>query len=108
MLDEFEVNVDDGSAFDVAEEILRLRRECERGEFGSVEGLRVRYGDGQGRGGVGGFKEGEEQGDTSGSDDEDGEGDVEMDEAPQLVRIRERVEPEVDDDGFTKVTKKKR
>ena len=44
-------------------------------------------------------------------DEEDGEDegerkDVEMDEAPQLVEKpkREKLEPEVDEDGFTKVT----
>ena len=34
--------------------------------------------------------------------------DVDMDEAPPLVRAREPVVPEIDEEGFTKVTKKKR
>ncbi|PBP25736.1 pre-rRNA-processing protein TSR2 [Diplocarpon rosae] len=51
---------------------------------------------------------------TEGDDDEsdgslDGEDeDIDMDEAPPLVRVREPAMAEVDDDGFTKVTKKKR
>ena len=40
-------------------------------------------------------------------DDEDEGGDVEMGDAPELVR-REKEEPEVDEEGFTKVTRKKR
>jgi pre-rRNA-processing protein TSR2 len=41
--------------------------------------------------------------------DESEEGDVEMGDAPNLVRApRERAEPEIDDDGFTKVVGKKR
>jgi pre-rRNA-processing protein TSR2 len=82
-----------------------------------VEDLERRWeASGKGRNGKGAeglFKKGEDQGDTSGSEDEededeDEEGDVEMDEAPQLVRAKEPVVPEVDEDGFTKVVKKKR
>jgi len=49
----------------------------------------------------------EEEDETDASVDEDEE-DVDMDDAPQLVRVKEKFEPEVDEDGFTKVTKKKR
>ncbi|OIW25205.1 hypothetical protein CONLIGDRAFT_85105 [Coniochaeta ligniaria NRRL 30616] len=78
MLDEFEVNVDDDSGFEVAESILRVRGECLRGKFDEVE-----------------------------SDEEEDENDVEMGDAPPPAP-KEKVEPEVDEDGFTKVTKKKR
>merc|ERR1711939_286481 len=44
---------------------------------------------------------------TDGSEDDEEE-DVDMEEAPPLVRVREPVVAEVDEDGFTKVTKKKR
>ena len=43
MLDEFEVNVDDDSAFEVAEQVVRLRGECLRGRFDEVDALRRRW-----------------------------------------------------------------
>jgi pre-rRNA-processing protein TSR2 len=111
MLDEFEVNVDDDSGFDVAEQIIRLRRDCGRGEFGEVKGMKEKWDARRGGDeGVGLFKEEhrDEADDETDASEDDEDGDVEMDEAPQLVRVNEKVEPEVDDEGFTKVTKKKR
>jgi pre-rRNA-processing protein TSR2 len=113
MLDEFEVNVDDESAFEVAEGILKVRRDCARGDFKGVEALNEKWN------AKGGEKmrdmfvkkeRDEKEDETSGSEDEDKEGgaDVKMEEAPQLVRVKEPVVSEVDEDGFTKVTKKKR
>lgn len=110
MLDEFEVAVDDGSAGDVADQIVALRKQCEKGDFEGVRELERRWASKGGK--VDAFQRGEdEEGSTDGSDDEDDEGDVDMDEAPSLVETREPrepVAPEVDEDGFTKVTKKKR
>ncbi|ESZ89910.1 hypothetical protein SBOR_9708 [Sclerotinia borealis F-4128] len=121
MEDEFEVVVDDGSAAEVARGLIKCRGECERGVWGEENSLCKRlegkWGETGGKElGLGGFREGEEQGDTDGEDSGDGEsgdeedGDVEMEmnEAPQLVRAREPIVPEVDEDGFTKVTKKRR
>lgn len=110
MLDEFEVNVDDDSAFEVAEQVVRVRGECLRGRFDEVDALRRRWEGKKGNKVV--FKQVEEEdGDTDWDtdDDEEGEedGDVEMGDAPALVR-REKEEPEVDEEGFTKVTRKKR
>lgn len=115
MLDEFEVNVDDESGFDVAEQIVRMRRDCARGEFAEVRALKERWDQKGGRDvSQSQFKEQQrtdEEDETDGSDYEDEEEeegqDVEMGEAPQLV-AREKPIPEVDEDGFTKVTKKKR
>jgi len=116
MLDEFEVNVDDESGFEVAEQILRLRRDCTKGDFREVVAMKEKW---DRKGGksedVGKLFEkrerNEEEDETDGSeeDDEDDEDeDVNMDEAPPLVRVKEPFIPEVDEDGFTKVTKKKR
>lgn len=111
MLDEFEVNVDDDTAFDVATEIVRLRGQCARGNFDEVDRLLARW---QARGGEKvHFKHGEDQdGETDWEDDDDDEGsDDDMDEAPALVEAappkKEKAPPEVDDDGFTKVTRKR-
>ncbi|AEO64101.1 uncharacterized protein THITE_2109881 [Thermothielavioides terrestris NRRL 8126] len=124
MLDEFEVNVEDDSAFEVAEQVVRLRGECLHGRFDGVEELRRRWEARKGGGGAkvvfqkGEDQDGETDWDTDDDDDEDeedereggGDGeDVEMEEAPALVQTRRvREEPEVDEDGFTKVTRRKR
>jgi pre-rRNA-processing protein TSR2 len=116
MLDEFEVNVDDGSGYDVAEQIMRLRRDCGRGNFVEVQSMKAKWDATGGKEVVAGqFKEEErneedDETDASLDEDEDEDEDVEMadDVAPQLVRVKEKVVPEVDEDGFTKVTKKKR
>jgi pre-rRNA-processing protein TSR2 len=111
MLDEFEVNVDDDSGYDVAEQILRIRKDCLRGEFEEVRSMKERWDASGGRDVVRGLfseqerNEEDDETDTSVNEDEE---DVEMDDAPQLVRVKEKVEPEVDEDGFTKVAKKKR
>lgn len=112
MLDEFEVNVDDDSAFDVATEIIRLRGQCARGNFEDVDRLLTRW---QGRKGVkveGQFTRAQDQDEDTDWDDTDGEdggSDDDMEEAPPLVEApkKEKAAPEVDDDGFTKVTRKR-
>lgn len=111
MLDEFEVNVDDDTAFDVATEIVRLRGQCARSNFEEVDRLLARW---QARKGEKvHFKHGEDQdGETDWEDDDDDDGsDDDMDEAPPLVETaapkKEKAPPEVDDDGFTKVTRKR-
>lgn len=112
MLDEFEVNVDDDSAYEVAEQVVRLRGDCVRGRFEEVEALRRRWESKKGNKVV--FKKAEDEDEETDwdtdEDGDDGEEDVEMGEAPALVAQprREREEPEVDEDGFTKVTRKKR
>lgn len=116
ILDEFEVNVDDESGYEVAEQILRLRKDCGKGDFREVESMKERW---DRKGGksedVGKLFEkrerNEEEDETDGSEDDsddEEDQDVDMDEAPPLVRVKEPVVPEVDEDGFTKVTKKKR
>lgn len=116
MLDEFEVNVDDESGYEVAEQILRLRKDCAKGDFRQVVAMKEKW---DRKGGksedVGKLFEkrerNEEEDETDGSEEDSGDeddGDVDMDEAPPLVTVKHAVVPEVDEDGFTKVTKKKR
>lgn len=114
MLDEFEVNVDDESAFDVAAEIVRLRGQCAKGNFDDVDKLQARWQARKGTKVV--FTQGQDEDgdtdwdDTDGGDDDD---DEEMDDAPALVaagdapKAKEKQAPEVDEDGFTKVTRKR-
>lgn len=112
MLDEFEVNVDDDSSFDVAETVLRVRSACIKGKFDEVEALRRRW-EGK-KGGKVVFKQAEDQDgetdwDSDSDEEDDDDGDVDMGDAPPPPPApKEKAEPEVDEDGFTKVTKKKR
>lgn len=113
MSDEFDVVVDDESAAGVAREIMEIRRLTARGETARVKEMWEDWVSKKGQKGgdvTKGFKrvEGEgEDGEGESSEEEEEDGDVEMDEAPGLVR-RERAEPEVDEDGFTKVVGKKK
>ncbi|RKU48606.1 hypothetical protein DL546_008747 [Coniochaeta pulveracea] len=110
MLDEFEVNVDDDSSYEVAEQIIRVRSDCMKGRFEEVEKLRERWEAKKGKKEV--FKKAEdEDGETDWDDEddseEDGDEDVEMGDAPPPVTRKEKEEPEVDEDGFTMVKKKR-
>jgi pre-rRNA-processing protein TSR2 len=109
MLDEFEVNVDDESGFEVAEQIMRIRKDCLRGNYKEVQEMKQNWEKKGGKNVV--FKKverGEDDDDTDwDSDDleEDEEGDVEMGDAPPP---KEKVALEIDEDGFTKVIGKKK
>ncbi|KAF4125567.1 pre-rRNA-processing protein TSR2 [Geosmithia morbida] len=115
IMEEFEVNIDDDSSVDVASQIIRARAQCTEGKTEELDVLRERYNNRKGKG-TENFKRVEdaeqdtdwETDDDDDDDDDDDEGgaDVNMDEAPQLVR-QPKPEPEVDEDGFTKVTKKR-
>ncbi|KAL1977365.1 hypothetical protein VTN31DRAFT_224 [Thermomyces dupontii] len=114
MNDEFDVVVDDGSAAEVARQIMDLREQCARNEFGTVQSLWAAYQEKMAKKGAGAEKamfkrveNEEEEDDDEDDDDDDGgdeDGDIEMDDAPAPVRApREKPEPEVDEEGFTKV-----
>ncbi|KFY13375.1 hypothetical protein V492_03314 [Pseudogymnoascus sp. VKM F-4246] len=105
MLDEFEVAVDDGSAGEVADDIIRIRGECEKGNFGGVEELKRRWEGRRGKQVVGQEVQGDE--DESESDESESEDeDVEMGEP---AAPREKPAPQIDEDGFeTVVSRKKR
>ncbi len=127
MDDEFDTVVDDGSAFDVASQIVGLWTQCRRGQFAGSDALQQRWEAARGKSVRSAFQAGKPPDDDSawqtddseddgdGEDDDDGDDDVDMDEAPALVDAqqqqapRERPPPpEVDEDGFTKVARKKR
>lgn len=119
MLDEFAINVEDDSAAEIAAKLIGLRKMCMRGEFGMVDEMYRRWVERRG----GGEEErvrfhrqmddedddedDEEEEEWNGIEDEDG--DVDMEEAPQLVKpAKEKVVPKVDEEGFTEVVSKKR
>ncbi len=124
MVDEFEVMIDDGSAEETARKIWKGVEKVRAGDLTEVEELHRQWRDRQGKGeervkiARGQDQEGEE---TDWDEDDDNEEewngfddgdpmDVDMDEAPPLLetKTKQRIEPEVDDDGFTKVVSKKK
>lgn len=117
MLDEFEVVVDDDSAFDVATKIWNGRTKVLNGDFAEIQEMYEKW---RRNGGskVKAVQQPDDEGqETDGSDDEeewngiqDHDGDEEMGEAPALVEKpkKEKIEPQVDEEGFTMVQKKKR
>ncbi|PYH85028.1 hypothetical protein BO82DRAFT_351388 [Aspergillus uvarum CBS 121591] len=112
MTDEFDVDVDDESAAAVADQIMEMKAQTERGEYAGIQHMWEVYQRKGGETAVAGIQRaaGAAGEDDSEDDEEDEEMDVDMDDdAPALVRApREKVEPEVDDDGFTTVVSKKR
>ena len=130
MGDEFDIQLEDGSAEEVAARIVGLRSLTRNGDFRLVEEMRRRFLERrdervefiQGKG-----AEGEEDYDDDDNDDgdDDGEGkedwngfdemDVDQPQASSSVvpaaavqpQRRQKVEPIVDEDGFTKVVGKK-
>ncbi|KAF3914055.1 hypothetical protein AA313_de0201964 [Arthrobotrys entomopaga] len=108
--DEFQTNLEDDSAFAVSERIVLLRRQCAADDFSGVQALLQFWekNGGKNKPRVQVVREGEEESDSE-DDEEDGgeEGeDMEMDEAPQLVAVKEKVEKVIDEDGFELVQKK--
>lgn len=118
MNDEFDVNVEDGSGEEVAAKIVGLRKLTLQGNFTMVDEMHQRWQERQSRGGSVKINfqlvdrdddENETEWDSDDVEEEDDGGDVEMGEAPALVKIpKEKVQPKVDDEGFTEVMGKKR
>ncbi|ORY61318.1 Pre-rRNA-processing protein TSR2-domain-containing protein [Pseudomassariella vexata] len=109
MADEYQVAVDDGSSHETANEIIRLRAACARDQFEGVDELRRRFESRKGKKIVLQVAPDVDQDTDWESDDDEDDDDVEMDEAPALAPVRkEKPQPEIDEDGFEKVTRKKR
>ena len=117
MNDEFETNLEDESAEEVAAKIVGLRKLTLQGDFTVVDEMYSKWQERQRKGGgavsfqhveIG---EGDNNTDWDSDDigEEEEDEDTEMGEASELVKVpRERVQPEVDEDGFTKVVGKKK
>lgn len=118
MMDEFEVNVDDDSGAEVARQIMGVRCQCAIGQFDEANALRQRFGKLKGNKVDHMFKraedadqdtnwetDGSQDDDSDVDDDEDGGADVPMAKA---LHSLEKPAPQVDQDGFVMVTKKKR
>ena len=118
MNDEFDVNVDDGSGEEIAAKIIGLRKLTLQGDFALVDEMYSKWQERQSRGGGGTIniqhvtktdEEDETDWDSEDIEEEDNDIDIEMEEAPQLVKApKEKVQPKVDDEGFTEVVGRKR
>lgn len=117
MNDEFEVNVEDGSGEEVAAKIVGLRKLTLQGDFKMVDDMYRQWQERQARGGSVRMNfqvvdRGEDEDDTDSDSDnesEEDDGDVEMHEAPAPMKApKEKVQPKIDDEGFTEVIGKKR
>lgn len=105
MGDEFETNLEDGSAESVAKDIVRIWDESHVGRQESVlkfeelaDKLKGKRTEAEFQAATSDDDEWEEDEDEGSSDDE-----IDVDEAPPLIDRRPKNEPEVDDDGFTMV-----
>lgn len=119
MNDEFEIVLEDGSAQEIAAKIVGLRKLTLQGDFRMVDDMYTRWKDRQSSGSgpvtIQHVERGEDEDETDwDSDDIEGEEesdreDVDMGEAPALVQVPgEKPQPEIDEDGFTKVVGKKK
>lgn len=119
MNDEFDVNVEDGSGEEIAAKIIGLRKLTLQGDFAMVDEMYSRWQERQSKGDGGGkinfqhvTRNGDEDDTDWDSDDieeEDADDDVEMEDAPSMVKApKEKVQPKVDEEGFTEVVGRKR
>ena len=109
---EFEVNVEDASGEEIAERILRLKMKINTGDFHILDQMLADWEQTKGKGkGTATIAQGKSENQEVDSEDEDSQisedEDETMGEAPPLVNVKQKVEPEVDDDGFTKVVRNK-
>ncbi len=124
MVDEFEVVVDDDSAESTARAIWAGIAKLKSGDASELGALYTKWQEKQKKGGkeVIAIVRGEDKDaeDTDWDDDSDEEEewngfadrpDTEMDDAPPLVdssKTKQKTEPEIDEDGFTRVVSKKK
>lgn len=110
MNDEFDVVVEDESAGPVAAKIMEVKTQVQRGDVAGIQEMWENWQKKSQQKGnaAAGFKRGEDEDqETDDEVDEEG-GDVDMGEAPALVRApKEKPQPEIDEDGFTMVGKKR-
>ncbi|KAI9826600.1 MAG: hypothetical protein M1832_006196 [Thelocarpon impressellum] len=110
MLDEFEVNVEDETAFDVAQQIMRLRAATQKGDFAEVDAMHAAWLARKNKAEVryqkvesGDDDDTDRDGDDHDSSDDDAEDEDMQDVLPMLVEKKDNAKPEVDEEGFTKV-----
>ena len=118
MNDEFDVNVEDGSGEEISAKIIGLRKMTLQGDFAMVDDMYSTWLERQSKGSSEKINfqhinrddsEDETDWDSDNVDEENDDDDVEMGEAPALVKVpKEKVRPRVDEEGFTEVVGRKR
>ena len=114
MLDEFEVVVNDDTPAEIAARIIGGRQRILQGDYAEVDQMLARWEEKRQKGpeklSFQSVEEKDGDQDTDWESNEEGEEDVDMDEAPQPVAApkQEKQEPEVDEEGFIKVIGKKK
>ncbi|KAH7069654.1 Pre-rRNA-processing protein TSR2-domain-containing protein [Paraphoma chrysanthemicola] len=111
--DEFGVRLEDETEVEVAREIMLIRKELGEGKTAMVDKLQKKWESRKGKeadtGSVN-VRESNQDAEWDSVDEETDEEDedVEMGDAPALVPAKPKPEPEIDEDGFTKVVGKKK
>ena len=118
MSDEFDVFVEDDSGEEIAAKIVGLRKLTLRGDFALVDQMHQQWQQRQSRGlssdlNIQHMVRGEDEDDTdwdsADMQEVDGSSDVNMEEAPALVKVpKQKYQPKIDDEGFTEVKSKRR
>ncbi|KAK0455670.1 Pre-rRNA-processing protein TSR2-domain-containing protein [Desarmillaria tabescens] len=110
MADEFETQIEDGSAEPVAVDVVQLWEQCHAGQDvlvrkfeDAAEKLKGKKMDVPQTSG-----DDEEWEDDDGSDESGEEEEIDDEPVPQLLNHRQKEEPEIDEDGFTLVKGKGR
>ncbi|KAF2670430.1 hypothetical protein BT63DRAFT_424373 [Microthyrium microscopicum] len=111
MEDEFEVAVEDGSEVNIAAGILQIKQELQRGNAASVDALWAHWKNKKSQ--VRATRVGPSSDDEDSVDDESDLDDDEDDEDESMEDVvekpsRQKIAPEVDEDGFTKVVGRRR
>ena len=119
MNDEFDVNVEDGSGEEIAAKMVGLRKMTLQGDFAMVDEMYAKWTERQNKGGdavrfqhvVRGAQDDDtdwDSGDVDSGEDEEMD-DAPIDEAPAMPKVtNEKVQPRIDEEGFTEVVGKKR
>ncbi|KAL6714306.1 rRNA accumulation-related protein [Lecanora helva] len=116
MNDEFDVNVEDGSAEEIAAKIIGLRKLTNQGDFAMVDEMYQQWQERQSRVGSSRInfqlvdrKDDEDDTDWDSDDIQEEDDMMDIDGMPQANKSqKERIQPKIDDDGFTEVISKKR
>ncbi|KAF1941704.1 pre-rRNA-processing protein-like protein TSR2 [Clathrospora elynae] len=113
--DEFGVRLEDDTDDTVAQEIMAIRKEIGEGSTARVDALHKKWEESKGKEVATGSvsvrednQEGEWDGDSVDEETDEDDEDVDMGDAPALVAAKPKAEPEVDEEGFTKVIGKKK
>lgn len=107
MDDEFEVVIDDNSIEEVSKAIVKVFKDCLRGEFEGVKTLFEKWVEKEGSSvnAVEGKGDTDDEDDDDDDDDDDDQNDQKNDKSRPP---RQKPEPEIDQDGFTTVVKGKK